>query len=225
MSKWGRGVVAGVALMAVLTGCGDEDKGGDGGGSHKGAVGGAFGDGQKSASGISSTQQVGQALPSTRSLGDEWQLMNQPTLRDSAETASACQKYSGTACTGVLAGGGNKFILESQGSSAVFAEFSMYAVDSPENAKVVYQAMQTSMGQNAYGDLQQETVDVGADESYAYADSDGPHVMVRVGGTIALIEVRGEDLDDTSKLETAEKYANLQAERIKKVAAGENPDA
>ncbi|WFB08334.1 hypothetical protein LRS74_15690 [Streptomyces sp. LX-29] len=223
MSKWVRGAVAGVALMAVLTGCGDEDKGG--GSSGQGVTGGAFGGGKKSASGISSTQQVGEALPSERSLGGGWKLMNQPRLRDSAETASACQQYTGTACTGVLAGGESKFISDSQDSTTIFADFSIYAVDSPENAKVLYQAIQTSSRQKASEDFEELSFDLGADESYSYSDFDGPHAIVRVGGVLALVELRSEDLEEGSKLETAEHLAIEEVERIRKVAAGENPDA
>ncbi|MGW0534862.1 hypothetical protein [Streptomyces sp. NPDC003032] len=207
-----------MTLMAVLTACGDGDD--DGGSSGQGVIGGAVSGGQKSAPALSSGQQVSQALPSAISLPGEWRMGKRPLLIEGTEVASTCQQVSGTACTGVQAAGRHRFSRKWDGSAYARAEFSMYAFDAPDNAKVVFTALARSERDEATGDVKELKVNAGADESDSFADDDGPQTMMRVGGV--LVQVRGVDVDGTAELE---KLATIQVERIKKVAAGENPDA
>ncbi|MFE6779864.1 hypothetical protein [Streptomyces sp. NPDC057702] len=225
MSMWVRGALTGAVLVAVLAGCGDGGGGGGDGGSGPGVIGGSDGDGRAPAPVLGDARQVSEALPSRVSLGEGWGATRSPRVRDGAETARACQVFSGTSCSGVLAGGDTKFMRNGQAAHAAFAEFSMYAVDTPENAKVVYAAMRTATGQKTYGGVTRLSVDAGADETHAYADDDGPHALVRVGGVVAFVETRSDGLDEAAARDQLERLARVQVERVRKVAAGENPDA
>ncbi|MEU4208554.1 hypothetical protein AB0F13_00895 [Streptomyces sp. NPDC026206] len=219
MAKWLRGAAVCAVLTTALTACGGGD---DGGGYGEDIPGGTAQGGLKSAPLLSSTQQVSQAVPSPVSLGGNWRLTSTPKA-DSAEAAGACRKKSGTACTGVMARGHRKFIRDMEGRGAVFAEFEMYAFDNPENAKVASKALHTAVRGHASGDVTDVKVNSGADEADSFRHSYGTLTMMRVGGVVVEAEVRSSDkIDLTDELT---KLARLQVERIKKVAAGKNPDA
>ncbi|MFF4951112.1 hypothetical protein [Streptomyces chattanoogensis] len=165
---------------------------------------------------------MSQALPSQVSMGGDWRSMGTP-VADSAEATSACQEDSGTACTGVLARGRVKFIRDDAATGSVFAEFSMYAFDTLENAKVASKALHTATRGKFSEEVKGVKADVGADEANTFRHSYGTLTTMRVGGVCVEVEVRSTDKKDHT--DELKKFAKLQVERIKKVASHKNPDA
>ncbi|WP_190108825.1 hypothetical protein [Streptomyces cinnamoneus] len=149
--------------------------------------------------------------------------MMAPDVLSSAKSATTCREAAGTACAGVLAVGkakGSRY----QGAKTLQVKFGIYAFDTAENAKVAMKAIVNSIHREDGKDAKVLKVDAGADESDAVADrmssTDFSDVTMRVGGVV--VRVHTLDVTDTAELES---LAKMQVERIKRVAAGKNPDA
>ncbi|MER0243623.1 hypothetical protein AAHZ94_16705 [Streptomyces sp. HSW2009] len=143
-----------------------------------------------------------------------------------ASALRACQQDTGTACTGLVAAGDSE-VVRAEGGTYVTVKFGIYAFDGPGNATVAQKAVGASARQQATGEVKMMQVDAGADETESFADvpksavtGTVKQVVMRVGG--AVVRVRSLELDSDAELT---ELAKLQVERVRKVAAGENPDA
>ncbi|MFG3552377.1 hypothetical protein [Streptomyces sp. NPDC047725] len=217
-------IVLGLTLMTGLTACGD-----DGDDAGPGWVAGARG--KAGAPVLDGAEQVAQALPSKVGVPEGWSA-HTPRLLDGSESAAACQEEAGTVCVGLHTAGRVKLVGErpdpdGEGTETAFARFAVLAFDTPENAAVAHKMIAAALPRNAEGPVKPVKPDAGADETAAFAETkDGKstpwawEAVLRVGGTVVRIECT--NLAGDAEFE---KLAKLQVERVRKVAAGEHPDA
>ncbi|WP_371575435.1 hypothetical protein [Streptomyces sp. NBC_01314] len=210
MLQKARGVAMGLALILAPAGCSDDGDsgGGDGGGAGGGAADAPF-----------APSQPAQAIPSKLVAPKGWKGM-EPSVRDGAEARKFCEQAAQWGCAGLTAFATTRYLmLESGGETD--ADFTLLAYDSVESAKA---GMKTMVAENHEGDpgtIKPLTIDVGADETDAYA-KDGKFTVaaLRVGTVVAL--VIGESLPKEHDLRS---FATTQVQRITTAATGKNPDA
>lgn len=199
-----RGIAAAVALMAVLTGCGDGD-------------GGVWGGDDKPVH-LDSSQML-MALPSKLSAPQGWEGRD-PEVKTGSEALEACQEGTETNCAGLVALGNTRFVEKSD-SSDKRIKFGLVSFDSPENAGVAMKGAVAQARQDVEGAPPKAlNLDIEADAVEAFADTDDASVAIRIDSVLIFME--GDDVKDEAKLK---EFAQLQIDRVKKASAGQNPDA
>ncbi|WP_158813124.1 hypothetical protein [Streptomyces rimosus] len=208
-----RGIVAGAVLAASLTACG-----GSGDGPGKDTDHG--GEQQLNAPIVLATDQVSAALVSKSSAPQGWKGRS-PGLPSPKEALRKCQDETETNCGGFVSYGSTYFFkdkLDADGRTG-HLYFSIFSFRTPEDAKVAMKGLTKEERRKAGADAKPLKISAGAEETDAFT---GEHteVFLRLGGVL----VRLQSADLTAN-EPYAQFAELQINRIKKVAVGKNPDA
>ncbi|WP_327675214.1 hypothetical protein [Kitasatospora sp. NBC_00458] len=180
---------------------------------------------------LSEPDQVRDAMPSVASLPSGWGSSpgaKPPEIIQQAEATKTCRKKLNMDCTGLQLGGSVRYELASDTDNDI--RFTLLTFDSVENSGPVFEALAASM-QKDDGDVRAIGLKVAADQSQGFeepadsADSASGGVaasmVLRVGTVVALIELDEDERDHR----TLQQFSALQAERIKRVQQGANPDA
>ncbi|MET9957299.1 hypothetical protein ABZ135_37885 [Streptomyces sp. NPDC006339] len=203
------GGVVGLALVLALAGC-SGGSGTNGGGSNGGGV--------KAVAGPLTSAQVAQAIPSKLAAPKGWKGKT-PQVQEGSELQEFCQMKGSWSCAGLSAAATTQhFDLDSGGEIDV--DFELLAYDSVESAKVGMKTMVAQHHESSAAAIKPLTIDVGADETDAYAKEESSVAALRVGTVVAL--VYGHALPKDHDLRS---FATMQVQRITTVAAGKNPDA
>ncbi|MGV9271510.1 hypothetical protein ACWDRR_43490 [Kitasatospora sp. NPDC003701] len=180
---------------------------------------------------LSEPGQVQDALPSQASLPSGWRLASgakPPQVIEYAEASSTCRKKLSISCSGLQLGGTVRYELASNTDNDI--RFTMLTFDTVDNAGPAFDAMVTSLEKND-SKVRRINVKAAAEQSQGFeqpADSsDAPDGVVaeamamRIGTVVVLIELD----EDGPEHKTLQQFTALQAERIKRVQQGANPDA
>ncbi|MEE1823280.1 hypothetical protein PUR61_13930 [Streptomyces sp. BE20] len=217
MKRHGRNLARAAAVAALALGTGACSSGG----------GAAI----RAAVVLSEPDQVQDALPSPASLPAGWGLSSgskPPQAIGQAEASSTCRKKLSVDCEGLELGGSVRYELAADTDNDI--RFTLLTFDTVENAGPVFEALAASL-EKADDDVRPITLKVAADQARGFeqpadsADSGGGTVAsstaMRVGTVVALIELDEDERDH----KTLQQFATLQAERIKQVQQGTDPDA
>ncbi|MFD0268609.1 hypothetical protein ACFVGY_18855 [Streptomyces sp. NPDC127106] len=214
MLKKARGKAAGLALILALAGCSSDGDSGDTGGGAGGASGGASG--ASAAAAPLNPSQLAQAIPGKLAAPEGWK-GREPRVLNGGEAQKHCQLAARFSCAG-LTGMANTQISASYDTDV---KFELLAYDSVENAKAGMKTLVADTREGAKADtLKPLTIDVGADETDAYAKENRTNAALRVGTVVAF--VIGSSLPKDHDLHS---FASMQVQRITTAAAGKNPDA
>ncbi|AUY48112.1 hypothetical protein C2142_03065 [Streptomyces sp. CB01881] len=180
---------------------------------------------------LSEPDQVRDALPSPTSLPPGWRLASgakPPKAIEQAEASSTCRKKLSSSCSGLRLGGTVRYELASNTDNDI--RFTMLTFDTAENAGPAFEAMVTSL-EKGNSKAHRITLKAAAEQSQGFeqpadsSDSAGDVVAsamaLRVGTVVVLIELDEDERDH----KTLQQFTALQAERIRRVQQGTNPDA
>ncbi|MER7517269.1 hypothetical protein [Streptomyces sp. NPDC126499] len=206
-----RGGAVGIALVLALAGCSGEGKG-------EASGGGTGGGGEKAAAGPFTSSQVAQAIPGKLAAPKGW-TGRTPQVQEGSEMQEFCQLKGSWNCAGLTAVATTQHSkLDSNGE--VDVDFQLLAYDSVDSAKVGLKTVVAHHHEKNPAAIKPLTIDVGADETDAYAKEETTVAALRVGTVVAL--VYGDHLPKDQDLRS---FATMQVQRITTVAAGKNPDA
>ncbi|MFI6847649.1 hypothetical protein OG535_35605 [Kitasatospora sp. NBC_00085] len=180
---------------------------------------------------LSHPDQVQDALPSPASLPSGWRLASgakPPQVIAQAEASSTCRKKLSISCSGLQQGGTVRYELASNTDNDI--RFTLLAFDAVENAGPAFEAMVTSLEKDD-DKARRINLKAAAEQSQGFerpADSSdsasgvvASAMVMRVGTVVVLIELDEDERDH----KTLQQFTALQAERIKRVQQGTNPDA
>ncbi|MCG6494092.1 hypothetical protein [Kitasatospora sp. A2-31] len=180
---------------------------------------------------LSQPDQVMDALPSPASLPSGWRLApgaKPPKVIVQGEVSSDCRKKLSISCSGIQLGGTVRYELASNPDNDI--RFTLLTFDTPEHAGPVFEAMVTSLEKDDRN-ARRITLKAAAEQSQGFErpteSSDAPTgavasaMAMRIGTVVALIELDEDERDH----KTLQQFIALEADRIKKVQQGTNPDA
>ncbi|MFD0274020.1 hypothetical protein ACFVHB_08900 [Kitasatospora sp. NPDC127111] len=180
---------------------------------------------------LSQPDQVVDALPSPSSLPPGWRQApgaKPPKVIEHADVSRDCQKKLSIGCSGIQLGGTARYELASNTDNDI--RFTLLTFDTAEHAGPAFEAVVTSMEKDD-AKARRISLKVAAEQSQGFerpadsSDSAGgalaSAMVLRVGAVVALIELDEDERDH----KTLQQFTALQAERIKKVQQGMNPDA
>ncbi|MEU6237703.1 hypothetical protein [Kitasatospora sp. NPDC047058] len=189
------------------------------------------GDAFKTKVALAQSDQVLDALPTPASLPSGWRLApgaKPPKVIEQAEVSRDCPKNLSIGCSGILLGGTARYELASNTDNDI--RFTLLTFDTAEHAGPAFDAMVSSfekkestarrIGVKAAAD-QLQGFEKPADSSDSTSGALSSAMVLRVGSVVALIELDEDERDH----KTLQQFTALQAERIKKVQQGGNPDA
>ncbi|MEU2391484.1 hypothetical protein [Streptomyces sp. NPDC007369] len=206
MVEKARGAAAGLALILALAGCSSVGDGGAGDGGGAGA----------SAAAPLNPSQLAQAIPSKVAAPEGWK-GRAPRVLDGSEAQKHCQLAARFSCAGLTS-------MASTQYSATYdtdVKFELLAYDTVDNAKAGMKTLVADTREGTKADtLKPLTIDVGADETDAYAKEKQTNAVLRVGTVVAF--VIGSTLPQDHDLQS---FASMQVQRITTAATGKNPDA
>ncbi|MFD7631778.1 hypothetical protein ACFV7Q_38220 [Streptomyces sp. NPDC059851] len=209
MLKKARGTAAGLALILALAGC-SSDGNSDGGDKDSGSAGASAPIAPLNPS------QLAQAIPSKLAAPEGWK-GRQPRVINGSEAQKQCQLAARFSCAGLTAMANTQY---SQ-TYDTDVKFELLAYDSVENAKAGMKTLVADTREGTKADtLKPLTIDVGADETDAYAKEKQTNAALGVGTVVAF--VIGTSLPTDRDLHS---FASMQVQRITTAATGKNPDA
>ncbi len=226
MDTWkrrGRGLALAATVAALALGaaaCGS-----DGGG-----AGSAF----QAKVVLSEPDQVRDALPSETSLPSGWKRSSgakPPQAVTQAEASATCRKKLKADCLGLQLGGNVRYKSESSTSNDI--RLTLLTFDKPENAGPVFEALVASFAEDE-GAARKVSVKTAAEQSQAFekdVEQDGNSgqaatkilagtMVMRIGAVVSLIELDEDEGDHR----TLKQFADLQAERVKRVQRGQKAE-
>ncbi|MFF1906521.1 hypothetical protein [Kitasatospora sp. NPDC058218] len=180
---------------------------------------------------LSEPDQVRDALPGQATLPTGWRLASgakPPQVIEQAEASSTCRKKLVISCSGLQLGGTVRYELAANTDNDI--RFTLLTFDSVENAGPAFDAMVSSLEKDD-DKVRRINVKAAAEQSQGFerpaesSDSAGGVVAsamaLRVGTVVVLIELDEDERDHR----TLQQFTALQAERIKRVQQGTDPDA
>ncbi|MFD8318952.1 hypothetical protein [Kitasatospora purpeofusca] len=199
-------------------------------GSDEGGVGSAF----QAKVVLSEPDQVRDALPSETSLPSGWKRSSgakPPQAVTQADALATCRKKLKTDCLGLQLGGNVRY--KSESSTANDIRLTLLTFDKAENAGPVFEALAASFAADE-GAARKVDVKTAAEQSQAFekeieqdGDSGGPATKVlagtmvmRIGAVVSLIELDEDERDHG----TLKRFADVQAERVKRVQRGQKAE-
>ncbi|WP_435598624.1 hypothetical protein [Streptomyces anulatus] len=199
-------------LMLALAACGAE-QGRTGAAPHEGADAG-----EERAATLTTRDKMLMALPSEAASPALTRAGSQEII-DGQDTRApgVCQGTTGTNCAGLQFLGGVRFHDRTNLDREL--RFNIISFDTAENTQVAMKGLTAEGRTHAGARAQQISAKTGADATEAVAGDEEYVVTLRVGMVIA--QVRGINVDR----KVVDDSAKMQVERIKKAAAGSNPDA
>ncbi|CAL9312779.1 MULTISPECIES: hypothetical protein [unclassified Streptomyces] len=162
--------------------------------------------------------QLLMALPGKLSAPQGWEA-GDPETDDGSRALEACQEETASNCAGLGAAGGGRYYRDGESDQKI--KYSVYAFDTVDNASVAMKGTLAQEREDAGSGTRELKVDTGAEAAEAFADKDGDAEVVMRGGAV-MIRMQGNDVVDEKVLG---EFARLQIDRIRKAAAGQNPDA
>lgn len=223
LKRYGRsfalaGTIAALTLGAAA--CGSDD----------GAAGSAF----QAKVVLSEPDQVRDALPSETSLPSGWKRSSgakPPQAVTQADASSTCRKKLKADCLGLQLGGNVRY--KSVSSTANDIRLTLLTFDKAENAGPVFEAMVASFAEDE-GAARKVDVKTAAEQSQAFekdVDKGGDSgeaatkvlagtMVMRIGAVVSLIELDEDEGDH----KTLKQFADLQAERVKRVQRGQKAE-
>lgn len=218
-----KAVVRGAAMAAVLalTGCG-EGESPSAGSERATSVPGETQKGAASPETVSlDPTGLMHALPTELSVGDAFG-GGDPFMAQSPAAVRFCAKETGAACTGLVAIGGKD--LEAGGDSDdMRVEFKLYSFETAEQAGVVMKSLADKERESAAESGNPSApvaLDSGADETDAFQNDMIAMAVMRIGTVVASASTGSPETEQAA----LDHVASVQVERVRTVAAGENPD-
>ncbi|MEV6979170.1 hypothetical protein [Kitasatospora sp. NPDC093806] len=179
---------------------------------------------------LSEPDQVRSALVSETNLPSGWKRSSgakPPMAIPQSEASNNCRKKLKADCLGLQLGGTVRYKSETKTSND--ARITLLTFDKAENAGPVFEAMVSSFTEDEK-EARQVGLKVAAEQSQAFEKeedaSEGTDkvlsttLMMRVGAVVALIEVDEDERDH----KFLKQFADLQAERVKRVQRGQQAD-
>ncbi|SDT82331.1 hypothetical protein SAMN05216371_7116 [Streptomyces sp. TLI_053] len=180
---------------------------------------------------LSEPDQVRDALPSETSLPAGWKRSSgakPPQAVTQADASATCRKKLKADCLGLQLGGNVRY--KSVSSTANDIRLTLLTFDRAENAGPVFEALVASFAEDE-GAARKVNVKTGAEQSQAFekdVDKDGDSgeaatevlagtMVMRIGAVVSLIELDEDERDHR----TLKQFADLQAERVKRVQRGQ----
>ena len=203
-------------LSAVLAACG-----GGGGEAPSGADGSQAGaDGGSGVVALTGAEAVSRALPTEAAVPEGWEpgdTDRRSGAVSGAEAVTGCRDL-GADCTGLAAAGVARYRMSEQRTRT--AAFTILAFDTVGNAEamVAGYVADRRADQTDHEVGQSLAVETGADTTEAFSARGETVVIMRVGTVVASVEAYLPKGADPAA------FARLLVERVRKVAAGGNPD-
>ncbi|MFJ3792676.1 hypothetical protein [Kitasatospora sp. NPDC090091] len=180
---------------------------------------------------LSQPDQVVDALPSPSSLPSGWRLApgaKPPKAIEHADVSSDCRKKLSIGCSGIQLGGTVRYEMASNTDNDI--RFTLLTFDTADHAGPAFEAMVTALEKDD-SNARRINLKASAEQSQAFErpteSSDAPSgavasvMAMRIGTVVALIELDEDERDH----KTLQQFTALEADRIKKVQQGTNPDA
>ncbi|WP_043474487.1 hypothetical protein [Kitasatospora sp. MBT66] len=183
---------------------------------------------------LSEPDQVRDALPSETSLPSGWKRSSgakPPQAVTQADASATCRKKLKADCLGLQLGGNVRY--KSVSSTANDIRLTLLTFDKAENAGPVFEALVASFIEDE-GAARKIDVKTAAEQSQAFekdVDNGGDSgeaatktlagtMVMRIGAVVSLIELDEDERDH----KTLKQFADLQAERVKRVQRGQKAE-